>query len=113
MHMLEAGDSVDMVYHDFSKAFNKLDHGIILHKLKALWITDISESYLISFTDNTQTYTKNDYVTDCNTLQQDLNHVYDWVSENNMFFNAQIMFPSALINLLVCQMYIYTPSTIS
>ena len=39
MHMLEAGGSVDMVYLDFSKAFDKVDHGIHLHKLKALGIT--------------------------------------------------------------------------
>ena len=34
-------------------------------------------------------YTKIDDVTDCNTLQHDLNHAYDWASANNMFFNAQ------------------------
>ena len=34
-------------------------------------------------------YTKTDDVTDCNTLQQNLNHVYDWASANTMFFNAQ------------------------
>ena len=39
MHMLEAGGSVDMVYLDFSKAFDKVDHGILFHKLKALGIT--------------------------------------------------------------------------
>ena len=39
MHMISGGDIVDMVYLDFSKAFNKVDHGIILHKLKALGIT--------------------------------------------------------------------------
>ena len=50
---------------------------------------DISESNLISFADDTQIYSKIDDVTDCNTLQQDLNHVYDWASTNNMFFNAQ------------------------
>ena len=50
---------------------------------------DISKSNLISFADDTQIYTKIDDVTDCNTLQQDLNHVYDWASANNMFFNAQ------------------------
>ena len=50
---------------------------------------DISESNLISFSDDTQIYSKMDDVTDCNTLQQDLNHVYDWESTNNMFFNAQ------------------------
>ena len=39
MHMLDGGGFVDMVYLDISKAFNKVDHGILLHKLKALGIT--------------------------------------------------------------------------
>ena len=30
MHMLEDGGSVDMVYLDFSKAFDKVNHGILL-----------------------------------------------------------------------------------
>ena len=50
---------------------------------------DVSELNLISFADDTQIYTKIDDVTDCNTLQQDLNHVYYWTSANNMIFNAQ------------------------
>ena len=37
--MLEAGGSADMVYLDFSKVFDKVDYGILLHKLKALGIT--------------------------------------------------------------------------
>ena len=49
---------------------------------------DISQSNLIIFADDTQIYTKVDDVTDCNTLQQDLNYVYDWASANTMFFNA-------------------------
>ena len=130
--MLDGGCSVGMVYLDFSKTFDKVDHGIILHKLKVFGITgnlgvwfynfvihhsqfvsipgdigadtpvlsgvpqgtvlgvrtqlflnmisdiekDISESNLISFTD-TWINTKIHDVTDCNFLQQDLNHVYD------------------------------------
>ena len=34
MHMLEDGGSVDMVYLDFSMAFDKVDHDILLHKQK-------------------------------------------------------------------------------
>lgn len=31
---LEDGNNVDMVYLDFVKAFDKVDHGILCHKLK-------------------------------------------------------------------------------
>ena len=69
---------------------------------------DISESNLISFADDTRIYTNIDDVTDCNTLQQGLNHVYDWASASNMFLMPKsfIMFPLVLINILVCQMCI-------
>ena len=50
---------------------------------------DISESNIISFAADTRMYAKIEDVTDGNNLQQDLNHVYDWASANNMFFNAQ------------------------
>ena len=39
MHMLDGGASVDMVYLGFKMAFDKVDHGILLHRLKALGIT--------------------------------------------------------------------------
>jgi len=35
---LELGREVDAVYLDFAKAFDKVDHGILLHKLKQLRI---------------------------------------------------------------------------
>ena len=38
--MLDSNSSVDMVYLDFSKAFDKVDHGILLHKLRAVGIIE-------------------------------------------------------------------------
>ena len=32
-------NTVDMVYLDFAKAFDKVDHGVLLHKIKTLGIT--------------------------------------------------------------------------
>ena len=149
MHILDGGGSVDIVYFEFSNAFDKVDHDILLHKLKSLGINGnqweswymfynyvtrrsyfvrlpfgisgdspvlsgvpqrtvlglilflimladinkhISESNLISFADDTRIYTKIDDVTYFNTLQQDLNRVYDRSSANNMFFNAKKLY---------------------
>ena len=39
MHMHSSDTTVDMIYLDFSKAFDKVDHGVLLHKLKDLGIT--------------------------------------------------------------------------
>ena len=36
---LERGENMDSIYLDFAEAYDKVDHGILLHKLKALGIT--------------------------------------------------------------------------
>ena len=38
MHMINNKSTVDMIYLAFSKAFDKVDHGILLHKLRDLGI---------------------------------------------------------------------------
>ena len=50
--MLDGGGSVDMVYLDFSKAIDKVDHGILLHKLKALGITGNLGMWFYNFLTN-------------------------------------------------------------
>lgn len=46
---LAVGENVDVVYLDFSKAYDQLNHGIILHKLKAMGITGKLGVWMHSF----------------------------------------------------------------
>ena len=46
---LEDGESMDTIYLDFSKAFDKCDHGIIFHKLKSLGVKGKVGRWLFSF----------------------------------------------------------------
>ena len=39
MHLMSGGNTVDMVCLDFAKAFDNVDHGVLLHKIKTLGIT--------------------------------------------------------------------------
>ena len=41
MHLMSGGDTVDIIYLDFKKAFDKVDHGVLLHKIKTLGITGV------------------------------------------------------------------------
>ena len=50
---------------------------------------DIACSKLISFADDTRVYNQISDTEDCDSLQRDLNSVYKWASDNNMFFNAK------------------------
>ena len=58
-----------------------------------IMITDINKdiacSKLISFADDTRVYNEISDTEDCDSLQRDLNSVYKWASDNNMFFNAK------------------------
>ena len=46
---LENGDNIDSIYLDFSKAYDKVDHGILLHKLKSLGITGKLGRWIMMF----------------------------------------------------------------
>ena len=40
---------IDMIYLDFAKAFDKVDHGVLLHKLKSMGITCDLGNWLLNF----------------------------------------------------------------
>ena len=46
---IEQAPSVGPLYLDFSNAFDKVDHGIILHKLRAIGITGNIDIWLFHF----------------------------------------------------------------
>ena len=49
---LEDGDNVDSIYLDFSKAFDKVDIGILYHKLRDLGISGKLGVWLHNFLSN-------------------------------------------------------------
>ena len=58
MHMINNKSTVDMIYLDFSKAFDKVDHGILLHKLRDLGITGRLGLWFFHFLNNRQHYVR-------------------------------------------------------
>ena len=54
MHMINNKSTVGMIYLDFSKAFDKVDHGILLHKLRDLDITGSLGLWFFHFLNNRQ-----------------------------------------------------------
>ena len=49
---LENNENVDVIYLDFAKAFDKVDHGILFHKLRDLGISSKVGKWLFSFLTN-------------------------------------------------------------
>ena len=58
MHMLSSDTTVEMIYLDFSKAFDKVDHGVLLHKLKDLGITGKLGIWFFQFLTNRTRYVR-------------------------------------------------------
>ena len=48
----QVGENVDVIYLNFAKVFDKVDHGILLHKIKALGISRELGKWLHSFLSN-------------------------------------------------------------
>ena len=49
LQALENGENIDSIYLDFSKAYDKVDHGILLHKLRNLGISGKLGRWIMSF----------------------------------------------------------------
>ena len=58
MHMINNKSTVYMIYLDFSKAFDKVDHGILLHKLRDMGITGKIGLWFFHFLNNRQHYVR-------------------------------------------------------
>ena len=58
MNMINNISTVDMIYLDFSKVFDKVDHGILLHKLRDYGITGRLGLWFFHFLDNRQHYVR-------------------------------------------------------
>ena len=49
LDMLLDGDNVDIIYLDFTKAFNKVDLGLLMEKLRSLGISGLLGAWLGRF----------------------------------------------------------------
>ena len=58
MHMVNKKSTVYMIYLDFSKVFDKVDHGILLHELRDLGITGRLALWFYNFLNNRQHYVR-------------------------------------------------------
>ena len=52
MKQLELGENVDVVYLDMTKAFDKVNHKILMNKIKSLWISLKVLKWLHCFLEN-------------------------------------------------------------
>ena len=68
----------------------------------------ITYSNMVSFANGTILYYGISNVGDCAILQNDLNSVYEWASDNNMFFNAQ-KFQYICLTLILNYLVMFTP----
>ncbi|KAL5270243.1 hypothetical protein ACHWQZ_G001096 [Mnemiopsis leidyi] len=91
------GADTDVIYLDFAKAFDKVDHRLLLAKMRKLgfheklvkWIesflSDRKQSVVLDGVSCTQWGTPS--IEDVEALQQDLNCVLEWAKCNNMALN--------------------------
>ena len=89
MHIMSGENTVDMVYLDFAKAFDKLDHEVLLHKIKTLGITGKLGVWLYHFLTHKTHFVR---------LQGGINHHSSVLSAVSQ---GTVLGPLLFINLMV------------
>ena len=95
-----------------SPVLSGVPQGTVLGPLLCLiMISDINKrttsSKLISFADDTRLYSNIAQVDDCDNIQSDLNTIYNWALQNNMFLNLKSMITYYIVNLCLLIVIMY------
>ena len=86
---LKNGDDVDTIYLDFSKAFDNVDHNILLHKIKVLNITEKIHKWLETFLKKRQQRVKVN------------GHLSDWVWVLSRVPQGSVLVPLFFLILMI------------